>query len=241
MHQQNELCRLATPLITLITQIRHTQSHQHVDKLRAKIIADIQTFQTAALQAGYPQKTVLMTRYCLCTTFDEAVLKQPWGQNSCWSEQTLLSHFHKETWGGERFYIILDHMAKQPREHNDFLEFAYTLLSLGFEGKFYGPSLSLREEVRNRIFYKIRNARPKPDRELCQQWQDTAVLSSNKQQSVKLKRFGVLSLGCLGICIFTFNILASMHTSKTLQQLSSIGNQPPVTTFLSVKNHNSHS
>lgn len=236
MHQQNELCRLATPLITLITQIRHTESYQHVEKLRAKIIADIQAFQAAALAEGYPERTVIIARYCLCTTFDEAVLQHTWGQNSIWSQQSLLAHFHKETWGGERFYILLDHMAKQPRDNNDFLEFAYTLLSLGFEGKFYGDKITLREEVRNRIFYRIRNARPKPDRALCTHWQDLSVLDSNKHQAVKLKRFGVVSVGLFAACVVLFNTLANINSKATLKQLDSIGNTPPISTFLSVRN-----
>ncbi len=232
--QTNYLIRIATPLMTLINQIRHTVEQQNTEKLRAQVSEEIQQFERQVLASGYPQKTVLMARYCLCTAFDEAVLSTPWGAKSVWAQQSLLSLFHKETWGGERFYVLLDFMAKKPRENIDFLEFAYTLLSLGFEGKFYGKNQSVREEVRNRIFYRIRNARPKPDRILCRHWRDQKVITDNQQHRVKVKRLSIVSILVLLIAVIFFNSMTYHKAAKVFNRLDKVAQISPVTTFLQV-------
>ncbi|OGT49451.1 MAG: hypothetical protein A3F17_02745 [Gammaproteobacteria bacterium RIFCSPHIGHO2_12_FULL_41_15] len=241
MHMQqqnnpiNKLCRLTTPLMTLMTQIRHTEQQHNIVKLRAQIAEEIEQFQESALKEGYSQKTLLMARYCLCTAIDEAVLKQSWGKDSVWSEQTLLSLFHKETWGGERFYILLDHMAKNPKDNNDFLEFAYTLLSLGFEGKFYEQLLTVREEIRNRIFYRIRNARTKPDRQLCQHWHDQAIIESKTKNTTQLKRITVMSISLFMFSMIIFNSMTYSKANDVLKKLHTMATTSPVTTYLSVQ------
>ena len=104
--------------------------------------------------------------YCLCAALDEAVLATSWGTQSIWTQQSLLSMFRGETWGGERFYTITDVLVKEPRKYIFVLEFIYILLSLGFEGRYYGKGRVLRDEVRNRLFQKIRSFNSHPQKQL---------------------------------------------------------------------------
>ena len=73
-------------------------------------------------------ETVLAARYVLCTFLDEIVLGTPWGSESVWSTQSLLSSFHNETWGGEKFFLILDSMLQDPAGNINLIELMYVCL-----------------------------------------------------------------------------------------------------------------
>ena len=76
---------------------------------------------------------------CLCSALDEAVLSTPWGGQSEWGGQSLLVTLHRETWGGEKFFDMLQNICADPARHIDLMELQYVCLALGFGGK-YGKS-----------------------------------------------------------------------------------------------------
>lgn len=230
----NYLVQMATPLLTLITQIRHTVAHPNVTKLRAQIIEEIKLFQQRISRFRYPMETVLIARYCLCTAVDEAVLGRPWGNQSVWTQNSLLNIFHKETWGGERFYILLEKMSREPKRHIDFLELAYFILSLGFEGKFFGSNIAVREDIRNRIFYQIRNARQKPEKILSYHWRDENQSEKNQQRKTAIKKTLLVSISVVIFLILVFNILVYENAAPVLSKLKNIADVSPVTTFSEV-------
>lgn len=232
--ENNALVNVATPLLTLITQIRHTVDHQNVPKLRAQVIDEIKSFEQKLVKIEYPMRTIIAARYCLCTAIDEAVLSRPWGTQSVWVQESLLSLFHKETWGGERFYLILEDMAKEPRKNIDFLEFVYFLLSLGFEGKFYDKNVAIREEIRNRIFYRIRYSREKPEKVLSRIWRDQKPLEEKDHRRRKLKKLAIFTLSGIVLLAIYFNYRVHSVAESTLTQLDNIATVSPITTFSQV-------
>ncbi len=185
----NNLLRAAEPLLTLITQIRHTVDHPNVESLRAQIVEEVKNVERHLGHMNYPMRTIIASRYCICSAIDEAVLSQSWGTQSVWVQGSLLSIFQKETWGGERFYVILEDALRDIRGNIDFIELLYFLISLGFEGKFFGDEYrAAREEIRNRIFYHIRHARAKPERSLSRRWKNTSMSATVQQKKSVLKR-----------------------------------------------------
>src|SRR5262245_17026297 len=103
----NPLTGAAAPLIALAGQLRNTMSHPDPDGLFRHVAQEIKNFEAAATKAGAPPDTVLAGRYALCTLIDEVVLNTPWGSQSTWASQTLLNLFHKEGWGGEKFFQMV--------------------------------------------------------------------------------------------------------------------------------------
>ncbi len=233
--ESNALITVATPLITLITQIRHTIDHPNVAALRAQVVEEVKTFERKLSSIDYPVRTIVAARYCLCTAVDESVLSRPWGTQSVWVQGSLLSLFHKETWGGERFYMILEDMLRDVRKNIDHVELVYFLLSLGFEGKFYGDeNRAAREEIRNRIFYHIRHARSKPERNLSPTWKNIKLPKSSKEKKNKLKKFGFITLIALLVVGGIFNFKLHRVATPTLQKLNGISTVSPVTSFSQV-------
>ncbi len=107
----NPLVSAAMPLLLLLIKFKNTTAHDDVASLSRQVIQEIAAFEIHAKNLQCAPRLILATRYCLCVALDEVVLLTPWGSNSVWAQQTLLSIIHKETWGGERFFIILEKMA----------------------------------------------------------------------------------------------------------------------------------
>jgi type VI secretion system protein ImpK len=87
-----------------------------------------------------------------------------------WQGQSLLSTFHKDTWGGEIFFDVLARAMEQPASRLYLLELIYLLLSLGFEGKYRlqdrKGSLGL-ESLRDQLYRQIRLLRGEPNSDLA--------------------------------------------------------------------------
>jgi type VI secretion system protein ImpK len=168
----NPLVDSAAALLALVGQLRNTPTHPDVAGLREHVVQQIKVFEQNARTNGVTPEATLAARYTLCTLLDETVLSTPWGSESVWSSQSLLSTFHNETWGGEKFFMILDRMIQQPAVNIDMLELMFICLSLGFEGK-YGVLEQGRAkltEVQDNLFRSIRMQRGDFERDLSPHW-----------------------------------------------------------------------
>lgn len=179
----NPLVSAASELLLTIVRFRSTQEKpstaqesfelaghgENIEHLRAGLEAEIRAFETRALAlSDIEQAQIIAARYVLCTAVDEAISTSLSGENGEWSRHGLLSTFHNETWGGEKFFQILDRCMQQPARNLYILELMYLLLSLGFEGKFgvreRGP-IAL-EALRDKIYKQIRLLRGEPPQDL---------------------------------------------------------------------------
>ncbi len=169
----NPLVDAATPLLTLAAQLRRLPAHGDPRALRVGLAQQVVGFHAAAREAGVASEPVLAARYVLCTLLDEAVLATPWGADSPWSQHSLLSQFHAETWGGDKFFQILDRLLADPARHRDLLELMALCLALGLQGRFgvADGGLARLQDVRLRLHEAIRGVRGEPARELSPQWQ----------------------------------------------------------------------
>src|SRR5258708_5005165 len=132
----NPLLQTATPLLVLAQRLRGTVAVPDVGGLRNQVIEEIRNFENRARGAGASAEDVLAARYALCSALDEAVLNTPWGAQSEWAGQTMLVVFHREAFGGEKFFLILERLMADPPRYADFMELTYACLVLGFEGRY---------------------------------------------------------------------------------------------------------
>src|SRR5579872_1671948 len=109
----NPLVHAATPLLLLTAQMRDTVS-MDVAALRRHALDEIRRFEEQARAAGVPSEVVLSARYTLCAGLDEAVLSTPWGNQSEWAQHPLLVQLHREAWGGEKFFDMLERISQDP-------------------------------------------------------------------------------------------------------------------------------
>ena len=134
--EHNRLIETATPLLGLVIRIRRLADYRAVETLYQQVVDEIAAIDRELVEQGYDRPVVVAYRYVLCAFIDEAVLGTDWGAHSVWSQHSLLSRFHNETWGGEKVFAILARMEQEPARYRDMLSFIYLCLSLGFEGRY---------------------------------------------------------------------------------------------------------
>jgi len=168
----NPLVGCASPLLAAAGQLRTSTTHPDPQGLRNRLVSEVRTFEECARAKGIPENNVLTARYVLCSLLDEAVLGTPWGSQSIWAEQGLLIGFHKETWGGEKFFLALDRLITRPSVNLDLLELMYLCLAFGFEGRYRirDGGRDQLERVREELYQTIRAQRGDPERELSPNW-----------------------------------------------------------------------
>jgi len=168
----NPLENAASALLVLLTRLKNTLSHPDPEGLRSQVIEEVKAFETKARGLGVDAETVYAARYVLCTALDEAVLSTPWGSTCIWRQQNLLITFHKETWGGEKFFLLLERLLKDPGKNLSLLELMYICLALGFQGRYrvLEGGYNQVEELRERLFQTVHVQRGTGERELSPHW-----------------------------------------------------------------------
>src|SRR5690554_402996 len=134
--ETNRLIDAATPLLGLVIRVRRLADFQAVERLYQQVVDDVSAIDRELIEQGYERPTVVAYRYVLCALIDEAGLGTDWGANSVWSQHSLLSRFHNETWGGKKVFAILARMEQEPARYSEMLAFIYLCLCLGFEGRY---------------------------------------------------------------------------------------------------------
>lgn len=168
----------AGPLLTLAVQLRHTLRHPDPSRLFSHVAQEVRRFEETARARGVKQETVVVARYCVCTFVDEAALSTPWGAESSWSAQSLLSAFHGETWGGEKFFAILERILREPAGQLDLIELLDVCLLLGFQGRYRVADRGQAKlaEIQAETGRVIRAQRGEFERELSPHWRGASDL-----------------------------------------------------------------
>lgn len=132
----NPMLDAAMALFGLSFRLATLDHHSNVQKLHDDVTHQIRTLLEEVRQLGYDDASFKAYSYSLCLFMDETVMGRPWGVSSIWSHHPLLSEFHKETWGGEKFFTLLERMSTEAAKYQDVVEFMYFCVCLGLKGKY---------------------------------------------------------------------------------------------------------
>lgn len=125
----------ALPLLSLIARLRALSGTPDLEALRLRVIAAVKAFEAAILGVAVTRERAQAAHYALCATIDDVILNASWGAYSVWARQGMVSTFHTDVTGGERFFDLLAHLHRDPGSNRDVLLLMYHCLSLGFEGR----------------------------------------------------------------------------------------------------------
>jgi type VI secretion system protein ImpK len=201
----NPLVRAASSLLMLSGQLRGTLSGPDIPSLRRYVLDEIRRFEDRARAGGVANEVVLAARYAICAALDEAVLSTPWGAQSEWAQQTLLVALHREAWGGEKFFDMLDRVAQDPKRHIDLMELLYLCMTFGFAGKYQVEDRghSRLSDVQNDLYRKIREYRGAPPTELSLRWKG---LQDRRNPLIRYVPWWVVGAAALAIVVVTYGI-----------------------------------
>jgi type VI secretion system protein ImpK len=168
----NPLVQAASPLLLLTAQLRDTLSPMDVAALRRHALDEIKRFEEQARASGVSNEVVLAARYTLCAGLDEAVLSTPWGHQSEWAQHPLLVALHREAWGGEKFFEMLDRISQDPARYIDLMELQYLLIAFGFAGKYQVQERGHEDllGIQQVLYRKIRSHRGPTEPALSPRW-----------------------------------------------------------------------
>ena len=105
----NPLIEAAKPVFILVNAMQQTTSQLSTDSLINKFSLLINNFEENAEKNGARYDAIQAAKYCLCTFVDELAVRAGWADET-WSKNSLLVSFYDETWGGDRFFEIIQNL-----------------------------------------------------------------------------------------------------------------------------------
>jgi type VI secretion system protein ImpK len=130
------LVAAAAPLLQLLARLSNTSQPPQAGDLRERTAQALRAFEQRARADGIPLEQLRPAHYALCASLDDVVLNTPWGSRSGWDARSLVSAFHQEVRGGERFFDLLRQMKQEPAKFLPVVELMYLCMSLGFIGRY---------------------------------------------------------------------------------------------------------
>ncbi|HZS84331.1 MAG TPA: type IVB secretion system protein IcmH/DotU [Stellaceae bacterium] len=226
----NPLVNAAIPLLDLAVQLKNRAVHNNVEALRDRVIAEINAFERRITPLGIAPQAIRASRYALCATIDDLVLNTPWGSRSIWAQKSMVGTFYSETWGGDRFFDLLNQLKKDAAVNLDMLELLYLCLTLGFEGKYRvlprgASDLAL---LREDLYRTIRNRRGEFERSLSPHWQGVEAAHRGLGAIVPTWVVLVTALGILALVYTGLTFALSSRSDAAYAALNAVPPQGPV-------------
>jgi type VI secretion system protein ImpK len=219
------LVRAATPLLILAHRLRFTLSVADPDGLRRQSLEDLGRFEERARAAGIANETTVAARYVLCAALDEAVLATPWGAQSGWGENTLLVVLHREAWGGEKFFEMLDRISADVGRHIELMELQYYCMAFGFAGKYQllERGTVRLAEIQTALYRKIRDFRGVAPPELSRHWQGVTDRRNPLVRYVPWWIVAATALALVAIAFVLCNSLLDRYAAPVQEALAKSG------------------
>ncbi len=220
----NPLISAASTLLAVVNKLRNTPQHNDVAGLHRHLVDEIKQFDSKLKQQNTRPEIALSARYQLCAAIDEAVMNTPWGAQAGWAQRSLLSLFHKETAGGEKFFAILQKMMEAPGTNIDLIELNYILLSLGFEGKFrIDPrGRDQLESIRENLYNTVEKLRGQFETDLSPNADSTATSKKGLTQFIPLWVVTAAVFAIILLLFSGFRLWIFQATEPAAEQLQTI-------------------
>nr|WP_319527530.1 type IVB secretion system protein IcmH/DotU [Pseudomonas laurentiana] len=215
----NTLVAAASDVLSEVIRIKQSRVGEDLTLLNERLTRHITNFEHRAGQLGVESRQVMMARYVLCTVADEAVVTTSWGVDSDWSQKSLLSTFHSETFGGEKFFLLLETLLKSAAKQLQMLELMYLCLALGFEGRYRVADRGMQglDSIRDDLYQRIRQLRGDVPRELSPQWQGLGNQRRNLVRIVPTWMVALFTLVSLGVMYSGFAWVLGEQRERALQ------------------------
>ena len=201
----NPLIEAAKPVFILANSMQQTTSQLSTDSLINKFSLLINNFEENAEKNGAKYDAIQAAKYCLCTFVDELAVHAGWADET-WSKNSLLVSFYDETWGGERFFEIIQNLKQDSDKNINLLEFMYLCLQFGYKGKYQvlnNGELEI-DKIKRDLLALIHSKRPDQTVNL---FKHNPIITNNIQRkrrlAIPLWVVGVLGAVALGIGYFT--------------------------------------
>jgi type VI secretion system protein ImpK len=228
----NPVVDAAATLLALATRLRRARQPQNIGALRERVIAELKLFEQKIRAQSLPTNLVRAAHYAVCATIDDIVLNSPWGSQSLWTQQSLLSTFHTDVAGGDRFFDVLASLQSDPAKNIAVLELMFVCLSLGFEGRYrvHPRGASELTRVQENVYHIIRQYRGETEREMSPHWQGIPAPHRSIASLVPSWVVAVVAAVALLIIYMGLSFALSDASDPVFEELAKLPPLPGVTT-----------
>lgn len=132
----NPLIAACDQILSLVTILKDLEPPKNKEMFFQDLAHEIRAFEHQAQILDYNPDIIIAARYALCCLLDETITATKWGQENNWVDENLLALFQNETYGGYKFFTIIDRALENTTANIHLIELLYFCLSLGFVGKY---------------------------------------------------------------------------------------------------------
>jgi len=199
--------------------VMNLKENSDIESVNKSLRQEMDNFSENLSNYGGDSRYLKLARYMMCTFCDELIANSSWASSRDWAGVGLLNHYHKESYGGDKFFQILDKFMDNPSEHVNLLELAFVCLSFGFGGRYKEQNKTEELNILKENLYKqIKNISSRKERFYVDH---PSAIRHHKLYS-KLSRKVILStVLVLMVLIYTvFTFMVSSNESLLIETLN---------------------
>ena len=222
------LLQVASSLLIAGARIRVMAQHPNPAALRAALVEAVRKFEADARARALPNEQVVAGRYLLCTFVDECASSTPWGGSGAWSSQSLLVLFHNESWGGEKLFQLLGKLAENVGTNRSLLELIYSILALGFEGRYrvLPDGRAQLDTVREKLALMLREQSGSAPHELSPHWAGVPAHAARLRDGIPVWVAATAALLLLALIFVGLRLAISSQSNDTFTSLQALDVKP---------------
>lgn len=226
----NTLTDAASSLLILVGHVSNTLEAHDTNALKQKVSTELNDFSRKAKSLGFSDGVIHDATYILCTAIDEAVLNTPWGEQSGWSQNSLLSIYFGNIAGGNSFFDRLKKLGEDPSRNHQLLGLMYYALALGYQGRYRSdPNAPAKlSQIRQWTAEKIRPfIQLQSDPYLSPRWEGIKQRRNLLPSFLPMWLIGVATLGLL-LATFSFFFFNLTYASgNVIDKMQALQDKPP--------------
>lgn len=214
------------PLLELAPELERAAPPTRPDSLRIHLQASLTEARDAAIGMGMPLARADQAAWFVAALLDDIALNTPWGGQSDWPRQPLVTQLSGGVDAGTRFFDRYDELLRFANRDPQLLELAYFCLGLGFRGKYRaqpagGESaiLALRSQAA-----RLMRDTDTDQADLSPRWQGVAAPDEPRRFVVPLWTVGLVAAAIITTMYMGFSLQLS---SKAEQLYALAGLIPP--------------
>ncbi|WP_127959554.1 type IVB secretion system protein IcmH/DotU [Serratia microhaemolytica] len=220
----NPMVDAATPLLGMVLRLKDMENQPLPPHLYQQVVADIRAIEQFLQTKGYEPGAIVSFRYVLCTFIDETALGYGWNTQNDWLQQSLLVHFHNETWGGEKVFVLLERLLGEAKRYQDLLEFIYLCFCLGYRGR-YKVTMQYNddfEKLFRRLHQQLQQLRGEVPATTLHRTQSQSVQPYKLTNRITIKKILLGSASLLVVIYLFYFFQLHTQTQDILKQLNNL-------------------
>lgn len=145
--------------IYLLFLLRNGQSPNSPAEFHRRVGNFLVQFETNARNLEKPAAAIEHAKYAFCAMMDEIILASDFSIRTEWERNPLQLRLFGEHLAGENFFDRLEKLRIDPITNVEALEVFYTVLLLGFQGKYLIEGMERLDYLISRLGQEITHAR----------------------------------------------------------------------------------